>query len=1044
MLGCGRDMTLSDVLPILEHLGVRVLSATPYQLTPRSNEQPGWIIDFQLACDPELDLASAEVRDQFQQSFTRTYGGELEDDRFHQLVLRAGLGYRNVTLLRAISKYLQQLGVPFSQHYIEQALARNPALSRQLCALFALRFDPRVEGDRATEEQALTESLLAALEAVENLDEDRILRHYLGVIQAMLRTNYYQTDGTQTDGGREKGYLSFKLNTRALTFAPEPRPAFEIFVYAPWVEGVHLRAGPIARGGLRWSDRREDFRTEVLGLVKAQMVKNAVIVPVGAKGGFVPKQLPEGGDRNAVQAEVIRCYETFIRGLLDITDNRVGDEIVPPPQVVRHDGDDPYLVVAADKGTATFSDIANRISAEYGFWLGDAFASGGSNGYDHKKMGITARGAWESVKRLFREQNRDCQREDFTVIGIGDMAGDVFGNGMLLSRHIRLVAAFNHQHIFIDPNPDAATGWQERKRLFELPRSSWEDYDLGLISTGGGLYRRSAKHIDLSDEAKVALGTDQTRFTPNELIRTLLKAPVDLLWNGGIGTYVKASLESHDEVGDRSNDNLRVDAGDLRVKVIGEGGNLGLTQRARIEYARAGGRVNTDAIDNAGGVDSSDHEVNLKILLNQQVAAGTLGETERNRLLESMTDEVAKLVLRHNYGQSQILSLADGQAPSRINDQRRLIQQLEKAGRLNRELEQLPGDEQLDHLAREGQGLSRPEIAVLLAYGKLWLCDQLIAEGLADDRELLEALQHYFPAPIRRHHGAELALHPLRTELLATHLTNRLCNRMGETFVSYLQSETRCRALDAVRAFEAACRILEIDRLWSGLEALECDLDDGIFRGQLAAIQDLVERTALWLLRQSQQVFARPEQMAIFTREVAGLRQRLPELLDSGDRELLQHTRAELMAGGVPETLAAQLAALPWQYPLLSIVALAGSRDQNSQTAAGVYFALEQQLPLKPLRRCIEALPERDLWQRKARATLAREVDSAQLQISRWILDTTDFTTEPGARLSQWQTRALPLLDNLQQTFAEVRFNETPDLAMLSVAVRELGSLKPL
>ncbi|MCP8688886.1 NAD-glutamate dehydrogenase [Marinobacterium sedimentorum] len=1046
VLGRGRDITLSDVLPILEHLGVRVCSATPYQLAAASPhgdaDEAFWIIDFRLACDTGLDLAPEPLRTQFQQTFSRTYYGQLEDDRFHQLILGAGLDYRQVLLLRAISKYLQQLGVPFSQHYIEQALFRNPPICRLLGQLFSARFAPGADASRDARQQSLVDAINAALDAVDNLDEDRILRHYLGVIQAMLRTNYYQTDGTRQDDGQGKGYLSFKLNTRALPFAPEPRPAFEIFVYAPWVEGVHLRAGPIARGGLRWSDRREDFRTEVLGLVKAQMVKNAVIVPVGAKGGFVPKQLPEGGDRNAVQAEVIRCYETFIRGLLDITDNRVGDAIVPPPQVVRHDGDDPYLVVAADKGTATFSDIANRISAEYGFWLGDAFASGGSNGYDHKKMGITARGAWESVKRLFREQNRNCQTNDFSVVGIGDMAGDVFGNGMLLSRHICLVAAFNHQHIFIDPTPDAASTWQERKRLFELPRSSWEDYDQSLISAGGGLYRRSAKHIDLSPEARAALGTDQTRFSPNELIRVILQAPVDLLWNGGIGTYVKASQETQTDVGDRSNDNLRVDASELRVKVIGEGGNLGLTQRARIEFARQGGLVNTDAIDNAGGVDSSDHEVNLKILLSRELAQGALDDDSRNQLLGSMTDEVAALVLRHNFQQSQILSLCDAQAPTRINDHRRLMQQLEKAGRLNRELEYLPGDEQLDELARNGQGLTRPEIAVLLAYSKLWLCDQLIAQGIGQDPDLGLELPGYFPHPVRQHYGEQLQQHPLRSELLATHVTNQTCNRMGDTFVSYLQAETHCTALNAVRALVAARRILDIDSLWQALETLENSLDDSLFRDLLAQIQDLLDRTTLWLLRRNAGLIAIADCTSAYDSQVTGLMAQLPALLAEDDLAQLQQARDTLIEAGVPAVLADRLATLPYLYRGLEIVQLAHSSGQDSLATAGIYFALEQLLALKPLRRCIAALPERDLWQRKARAALAQEVDAAQIQACRLILGSTDAAALPTARLAQWREQAAQLLDNLQQTFSEVRFNETPNLAMLSVAVRELGSLK--
>ncbi|UTW11259.1 NAD-glutamate dehydrogenase [Marinobacterium rhizophilum] len=1036
VLGRGHSLALSDVLPILEHLGVRVLDATPYVIGGEA-DQAFWIIDFRLDSETEFDLGNASLREQFQQSFIRTYYGELEDDRFNQLILGAGISYHQVTLLRALCKYLLQLGLPFSQHYIEQALCRNPDICLQLLALFQARFDPEAPPSSQALGQLVGADILAALENVENLDEDRILRHYLGVVNAMLRTNYYQADDE-----REKGYLSFKLNTRALSFAPEPRPAFEIFVYAPWVEGVHLRAGPIARGGLRWSDRREDFRTEVLGLVKAQMVKNSVIVPVGAKGGFVPKQLPPGGDRNAIQAEVVRCYETFIRGLLDITDNRVGDDIVSPDSVVCHDGPDPYLVVAADKGTATFSDIANRISAEYGFWLGDAFASGGSNGYDHKKMGITARGGWESVKRLFREQNRNCQSEDFSVVGIGDMAGDVFGNGMLLSRHICLVAAFNHQHIFIDPTPNADASWPERKRLFELPGSSWSDYDQSLVSAGGGLYKRSAKHIDLSPEAQAALGTEQTRFTPNELIRVLLKAPLDLLWNGGIGTYIKASGETHEQVGDRNNDNLRVDANELRVKVIGEGGNLGLTQRARIEFARQGGLINTDAIDNAGGVDSSDHEVNLKILLDQQVLAGTLGADERNPLLESMTEDIARLVLRHSYGQCQILSAANQVAPKRINDHRRLIQLLEKAGRLNRKLEYLPSDEQLDELARNGQGLTRPEIAVLLSYSKLWLCDQLIEDGIGEDAWLARELHNYFPPAIQQRFGDALAQHPLHAQLTATHSTNLICNRMGSTLVSYLQGEAHCSALDALRAWVVAHQLLDMPAIWRELECFEYQLDDSLFRRQLLRIHSLLERTSLWLLRTHGNRLDIADLLTRYGSSVTEASTVLVPYLDSTEQARLQQDSQALQDAGLPAALALRLAGLSNLSRGLEIVALCLKSDQDSKTASRVYFTLEQHLELSPLRKMILALPERDLWQRKARRALSLEVDGALFQACAAVLSGIKNCDDLDQRLQSWQTQSGPILQHLQQLFSEIRSSDTPDLPMLSVVVRELSNLR--
>jgi len=1037
VLGQGQSIALSDVLPILEHLGVRVLSASPYDVDLEDG-RAFWIIDFSLDSADNPDLSSVQMRQQFQESFIRTYVGELENDRFHQLILKAGISYREVELMRALCKYLLQLSLPFSQHYIEQALSRNPQLCRQLISLFSARFDPMLKGDRDELQAIITSEINDALEAVDNLDEDRILRHYLELIQAMLRTSYYQSAEQTLDR------LSFKFNTRAITAAPEPRPAFEIFVYSPRVEGVHLRAGPVARGGLRWSDRREDFRTEVLGLVKAQMVKNAVIVPVGAKGGFVPKQLPDSSDRNAVQAEVVSCYKTFIRGLLDLTDNLKDNQPVAPKNVVCHDEPDPYLVVAADKGTATFSDIANGISREYDFWLDDAFASGGSNGYDHKQMGITARGAWESVKRLFREQNRNSQREDFTVIGIGDMAGDVFGNGMLLSPHIRLLAAFNHMHIFIDPNPDAASSFKERQRLFKLPRSSWEDYDANLISKGGGIYRRSAKFIELSDQAREALGISDRRLAPTDLIRQLLQAPVDLLWNGGIGTYAKASTETHADVGDRANDGLRVDGAELRVKVVGEGGNLGLTQKARIEFARKGGLINTDAIDNAGGVDSSDHEVNLKILLSQEVASGRLSEADRNKLLASMTDEIATLVLKHNFQQSQILSLCAWQAPQRLNDHRRLIHMLERAGRLNRKLEHLPNEEHLEELARSNSGLSRPEIAVLMAYSKLWLSDQLIAEGVGEDQDLAQLLPDYFPVVIRNLYPQQIQQHPLRAELMATHLTNLVCNRMGSTFVSYLQSESNCTALNAVRAFIALSQIFNLNSLWQELEALEETVDDQLFRSQLTRIQDLVERSALWLVRHNPGNLSIAQLVERYHQLQTELPTALPELMHESGRNVIAEAIAELVAADVPEPLALRLASLPHLYAGLDIVELAQEQNQSSEDTARLYFALEQELHLQPLRSYISDLPEEDLWQRKARAALAFEVDRGQLQACTSILQDTDADLPLTERLSLWQSQHDKELRILQQTFTEVSSHDRPDLAMLSIVVRKLGSIHQL
>ncbi len=650
----GSGIPLSDVLPVLENMGLRVLHERPYRFTT-SDGHSFSMHDFTMHRTEAGEIEIDKIKDNFQEAFARVWRGDAQNDGFNHLVLSGGLDWRQITVLRACCKYLLQVGSPFSQAYMEQTLASNPGLARRLAQLFEASFDPDLKGDRKAKLAALQARIRDGLDAVANLDEDRILRRYLRLILAMLRTNFYQRG---PDGATHKAYLSFKIHSAAVPDMPLPHPAYEIFVYSPRMEGVHLRGGKVARGGIRWSDRREDFRTEVLGLMKAQMVKNGVIVPVGAKGGFVVKQPPKGGDRAALHAEVVACYQTLMRGMLDITDNRIGEEIVPPERVVRYDDDDPYLVVAADKGTATFSDIANAISLEYGHWLGDAFASGGSAGYDHKGMGITARGAWELVKRHFRELGKDCQTEPFTAIGIGDMSGDVFGNGMLRSRQTRLIAAFDHRHIFIDPDPDPASSFEERKRLFELPRSSWEDCDRSKLSRGGEVYSRAVKSITLSPEARRALATESETFTPHDLIRAILLAPVELFWNGGIGTYVKAAQERQAEASDRTNDPVRVNAEDLRCLIIGEGGNLGLTQRGRIAFARKGGRINTDSIDNSAGVDCSDHEVNIKILLGAVVDAGDMTGKQRDQLLAEMTDEVGSLVLRNNILQAQAISLA--------------------------------------------------------------------------------------------------------------------------------------------------------------------------------------------------------------------------------------------------------------------------------------------------------------------------------------------------------------------------------------------------
>ncbi|MDF9804163.1 glutamate dehydrogenase [Streptomyces sp. HB372] len=797
----GEQVSLSAVLPALQQLGVEVVDERPYELRC-ADRTHAWIYDFGL----RMPLANGnggyladDARARFQEAFAAVWRGEAENDGFNALVLGAGLNWRQAMVLRAYAKYLRQAGSTFSQDYMESTLRNNVHTTRLLVSLFEARMSPGRQSAGTELTDGLLEELDGALDQVASLDEDRILRSFLTVIKATLRTNFFQ----HTEDGTPHSYVSMKFDPQAIPDLPAPRPAYEIWVYSPRVEGVHLRFGKVARGGLRWSDRREDFRTEILGLVKAQMVKNTVIVPVGAKGGFVAKQLPDPSvDRDAWLAEGIAAYRTFISALLDITDNMVAGEVVPPADVVRHDEDDTYLVVAADKGTASFSDIANEVAVAYGFWLGDAFASGGSAGYDHKGMGITARGAWESVKRHFRELGHDTQTEDFTVVGVGDMSGDVFGNGMLLSEHIRLVAAFDHRHIFLDPNPDAATSYAERRRLFDLPRSSWADYETGLLSAGGGIHPRSAKSIPLNSHVREALGIDPSvsKMTPADLMQTILKAPVDLVWNGGIGTYIKAVSESNADVGDKANDAIRVNGEDLRAKVVGEGGNLGATQLGRIEFARSGGRINTDAIDNSAGVDTSDHEVNIKILLNGLVRDGDMTVKQRNKLLADMTDEVGALVLRNNYAQNVALSNASAQAPSLLHAQQRFMRRLERDGALDRALEFLPADRHIRELLSNGKGLSQPELAVLIAYTKITAADELISTVLPDDPHLQKLVHAYFPSELRERFPEAVDGHALRREIITTVLVNDTVNTAGSTFLHRLREETGASIEEIVRA----------------------------------------------------------------------------------------------------------------------------------------------------------------------------------------------------------------------------------------------------
>jgi len=1030
----GAPIALSDALPILENLGVRVLDDRPYHVE-RADGRMVWIVDFGLALPDDAEIALDRVRPLFHEAFEAMWTGHVEPDNLNRLVLAAELSAREIAIVRAYTRYLRQAGIPFSLAYMEQALVAHAGLAQRLVALFEARFSP---GDKQAEaEQRLAAEIEAGLEQVPSLDDDRILRRLLETMRATTRTNAFQRGA---DGAR-KPYISLKFDPARVPGLPEPRPMFEIFVYSPRVEGVHLRGGPVARGGLRWSDRREDFRTEVLGLMKAQMVKNAVIVPVGSKGGFVLKQPPAGGEREALLKEGIACYRTFLRGLLDLTDNLVEGRIVPPPDVVRHDADDAYLVVAADKGTASFSDIANGVAAEYGFWLGDAFASGGSAGYDHKKMGITARGAWESVKRHFRELGVDTQSQPFTTAGIGDMSGDVFGNGMLLSRHIRLVAAFDHRHVFIDPDPDPEAGFRERERLFGLARSSWADYDAKLISKGGGVWPRSAKSIRLSAEARRALGVEQAALTPNEVVSAILKAPVDLLYNGGIGTYVKSSRETHAQVGDRANDSLRVDGNELRCKVVAEGGNLGLTQLGRIEYALAGGRVNTDAIDNSAGVDCSDHEVNIKILLDAAVREGELTLKQRDRLLAEMTDEVATLVLRDNTFQTQSLSVTGLVAPQLLDQQARFIQALERSGQLKRAIEFLPSDAEIGERKARRIGLTAPERAVLLAYSKMALYHELLESDLPEEPTIAGALERYFPRPLRERFARHLHSHPLRREIIATHVTNSMINRVGSTFVHRMREETGAGGAEVVRAYMVVREAYGMVAYWQAAEALDRKVPNLQQGALLLESGRLIVRATLWLLRNRKHLADVAAGIAKFRPGIQALAALLPAALSEPEREAYEKARAELAEAGVPPPLAAQAAGFDALAAAPDLVTVGEAFGRGIEEVATVYFAIGGRLEFPWLRSRVGAISADSHWQALAKAALRDDLASMQRHLTADALRGAAAKGDAARAIDEWESANHALLERFRQVLADLRTQGTFDLAMASVAMRELRNI---
>lgn len=1028
----GGKISLTRIMPTLSHLGLTVLDERPYHVAMPDGRNV-WIYDFALE-HAEHQLEFADAAELLEESFTAVWTNDVADDGFNRLVMSAGLRPLEVGVLRAYARYLHQSNTAYSQTYIEATLAEHSKVARLLVDLFLVRFDPEVT-NRAYECADISERIDESLGQISILDQDRIIRQFHNLIESTLRTTFFQRDVE----GNHRASLALKLDPKRILGLPEPRPTFEIFVYSPRFEGVHLRSGPVARGGLRWSDRNEDYRTEVLGLVKAQMVKNAVIVPAGAKGGFVLQRRPN--DRDELMAEVVECYKGFVGALLDLTDNLVDDVVVPPENTVRHDVDDPYLVVAADKGTASFSDIANALAIERGYWLGDAFASGGSNGYDHKGMGITARGAWESVKRHFRELGRDIQSEPFTAVGVGDMSGDVFGNGMLRSEHTKLIAAFDHRNLFFDPDPDPAVSFAERQRLFDLARSSWIDYDESLISSGGAIYDRNAKSITPTAEICASLGLDQGSFTPDELISAILAAPVDLFWNGGIGTYMKASHESHSDVGDKANDNIRVSAPDLGARVVGEGGNLGITQLGRIEFANLGGRVFTDAIDNAGGVDCSDHEVNIKILLDRVVADGDLTAKQRSELLEQMTNEVADHVLANNYDQTQVLSIERFEAASMVDVHARYLASLESKGLLDRQLERLPDGEALADRRLAGQGLTAPELAVLIAYTKNTLQSQLLDSHVPDDAFFLPSLLGYFPQPLRERFAEQIPAHRLRREIIANQIANRVVNRAGTSMVYRLGQETSAPPHEIAAAHMAAWEMFELDALTSAVNRLDNELAADQQLAIYLSARQLAERATRLLVRSRPYPFSAADAVADLAAAVRETNSNLTEQLVGSDKASFDERAAQYVEAGVSQDLAVRVAGLGPSLAALDIVVVSNDSGEPVSNVAGVHFNVAEFLDLTWLRERILALPRETQWETLARLTLRSDLYEDHRALTSRVVAMGDTHLIGRERVEHWMAENSGPVEYYRRTVGDIRATAIGDLTTLLVASREVRSL---
>ncbi|MFI4936063.1 MAG: NAD-glutamate dehydrogenase [Caulobacterales bacterium] len=1020
-------VALADVLPILEDMGLKALSEDGFALSPKG-ETPCtvWVHEFVLEDAQGERLSFEAVKPVFEKTFVAVWSGLAESDGFNRLVLELGAPWREAALIRALARYRLQSGLDPSQAVQQQALGDHPEVAALILELFHLRFDPDGVGDaaaRAAQAKAVQARIEEALQAVESLDADRVLRRLAALVAAIQRTNFYQ----RGEDGREKPYISFKVASRELADLPEPKPFREIYVASSTVEGVHLRLGPIARGGLRWSDRRDDFRTEVLGLVKAQQVKNAVIVPVGSKGGFFPKRLAKAGAPDQVRAEAVSAYKTFLFGLLDLTDNiDAKDRVAHPAGVVVHDGEDPYLVVAADKGTATFSDIANGVAESYGFWLGDAFASGGSAGYDHKAMGITARGAWESVKRHFRELGKDIQSEPFSVVGVGDMSGDVFGNGMLLSKKIRLVAAFDHRHVFIDPDPNPAKAWAERKRLFDLPRSSWDDYDRALISDGGGVFARTAKSVAVTGEIKALLDIKLDELTPADLIIAILKARVELLYLGGIGTYVKAHSQTHLDVGDKANDSIRVNGGDLRCQVVGEGANLGFTQGGRIEYALEGGRIDTDAIDNSAGVDTSDHEVNIKILTGMAERAGNLKRPARDALLASMTDEIADHVLAHNYDQTLALSLMEAVSPADLDSHARFMTGLEAKGRLDRALEGLPDGAEIAARAKAGQGLTRPELAVLLAYGKLDLFEDVIASSAPDDAYFFETLKAYFPSALAPYEE-QMRRHRLRREIIATVIGNEMINLCGPTFPSRLRASAGCDTAALVVSFEAARKVLRFEEAWAQIETLDGKAPAAGQTALFAELAYVLRGQTYWLARRAARDQESVEELIdAYRPAVDKLKPLFPTILSPFEQKAAVRRAAQWIKAGAPKHLAHSVALYRPLTLSVTLADLAAELGWPVAPAARLYHQIGGTFGFDRLRAAAGSKVAGDAYERLAVRRLIEDMADEQAALARSVMtyagrpEAGDTAEAAKAAVSSWASMHAEPVKFARSTIAEI------------------------